>query len=179
MTTPSNTKRIKLTQGKYALVDEEDFERINKYKWLCSNDRGKQYAKKAEKARRSEKSKTGFSSNVIQMANVILGLQRGIIVDHINGDGLDNRKKNLRIVTVQQNNMNRKKMAGLTSKYKGVYFDKSRNIYMAHITINKKMKNLGRFRDEKDAARAYDSAALSLFEQFACINKTLFPEDFK
>jgi hypothetical protein len=179
MTTSSNTKQIKLTQGKYALVDEDDFERLNKHKWLCSNVRGKLYAKKAEKARRSEKSKTGFYANVIPMTNIILGLRRGIIIDHINGDSLDNRKQNLRVVTVQQNNMNRRKLVGLTSKYKGVYFDKSRDNYMAHITINGKMKNLGRFLDEKEAARAYDSAAISLFEQFALLNKTLFPEDFQ
>jgi len=90
-------------------------------------------------------------------------------VDHINHNILDNRKSNLRLCTIQKNSFNRRK-TGQTSKYKGIYFDKSHSKFKSQIKFNKKTYNLGRYYSEIEAARAYDAKAKELFKEFACLN---------
>lgn len=94
------------------------------------------------------------------------------IVDHINGNKIDCVISNLREANHQTNNMNRRKQTGHTSKYKGVYYNKSRNKWQAQIKFNLKCYNLGRYDNEKDAADAYNVKALELFGEFAVLNKT-------
>lgn len=101
---------------------------------------------------------------------MIVGAQKGDVVDHINGDVCDNRKINLRICTTQQNRMNEGKREGKSSKYKGVYFNKSRNKYVASIKLNGKYHYLGLFLIERCAAKSYDLAAKKLFGEFARLN---------
>ena len=98
----------------------------------------------------------------------------GLVCDHINGDSLDNRKANLRSATHLQNCWNaRKSPQSAYSKYKGVTFDKMRQKWNAQICVNGKRIFLGTFKDETEAAKAYDSAAKRHFGEFAALN---FPD---
>lgn len=143
-------KKIQLTRGYFALVDDEDFEKFNKYKWQRS------LAK--TKSRKVIYAKTGITqSNGIQrtvrMHRMILNAKKDEIVDHINGNGLDNRKGNLRIVTNRQNHQNRH--IKVTSKYPGVYWKKDNSKWMAKITAKNKQIYLGLFESEDEAYKAY------------------------
>ena len=92
-------------------------------------------------------------------------------VDHINGDGLDNRRINLRICTPSQNSANKRKGNGTySSKYKGVSWAKDRSKWDAYIRVNRVLRKLGGFVNEDDAARAYNEAALKAFGGFANLN---------
>ncbi len=103
------------------------------------------------------------------MHNLIMCPPEGLYVDHINGNGLDNRRSNLRIVTKQQNTFNSAHKGG-TSKYKGVCLEKESGMWKAYITKDGKKKSIGRFALEDDAARAYDNEAISLFREHAKLN---------
>ena len=93
-----------------------------------------------------------------------------LMVDHINGDKLDNRKENLRLATNQQNQMNSKPHKNSTSKYKGVSWDKSRNKWIVLIKIGNKRKHIGRYQNEREAALAYDEVAKKIFGEYAHLN---------
>jgi len=92
-------------------------------------------------------------------------------IDHIDGNPTNNNIKNLREVTHQQNLMNQKQQINCSSKYKGVCWDKQNKKWLSYIKINKKVKNLGRFILEKDAAIAYNIKAIELFGEYACLNE--------
>ncbi|KKN75918.1 hypothetical protein LCGC14_0376260 [marine sediment metagenome] len=153
-------KRIKLTQGKFALVDDEDFEWLNQWKWCaaCSKDHW-----------------NACRGQGVLMHRVIMNAPKGLQVDHKNHNGLDNQRYNLRLATQSQNNWNRRVLPKGKSKYKGVFPSclKSRP-WAASIKLNNKSTFLGYFFAEKEAGLAYDEKALELFGEFACIN---FPED--
>lgn len=92
--------------------------------------------------------------------------------DHINGNKLDNRRENLRYATNSQNNANREKQAGLySSQYKGVFWNAQKGKWQSRLKIDGKQKHLGFFVNEKDAARAYNEAALKYFGEFAVLNE--------
>lgn len=103
-----------------------------------------------------------------RLARFMCDVPKGMVVDHINGDGLDNRRANLRIVSSQQNNQNRAKMRGTSSQYKGV--SRTRERWLAYLYVNYKQVRLGTFEDEADAARAYDAAARQQFGSCAALN---------
>jgi hypothetical protein len=147
---PLNGKHGK---GKFALVDDEDYEELMKYKWRV-NSVG--YAVR------------GYS---ISMHRLIMNCDKGLLVDHINHEPLDNQKRNLRICTTSQNGMNRVPKKGGTSKYKSVYFNKAAKKWRASIMINGKSIHLGTFNTELEAAQAYNAKAKELFGEFAHINK--------
>ena len=103
------------------------------------------------------------------MHHVILPLKDGLQVDHINGNRLDNRKENLRLVTKSQNMMNRGVQKNSTSGYKGV--NEHQGKWRAYILENGKQKHLGVFEDKKEAARAYNKMAKLLHGEYAVLNK--------
>lgn len=156
---PKNKKIrfIPLTQGQVAIVDAEDYERLSKYKWYGAKTRGNYYAYRNR------------NNRTVSMHREIMGEPKGMCVDHKDGNGLNNRKSNLRICTVAQNIRNRRLVGG-SSRYKGVYFQKSINKWKADITFNGRRIYIGCFADEIDAAKAYDKNAKELFGEFAYLN---------
>jgi hypothetical protein len=153
-------RKIKLTKGKHALVDPEDYERIAEYDWQFIENGGNCYARSI-----------GGCGNFIYMHRQIRNNPAGVVVDHKDGDGLNNMRGNLRIVTRSQNNYNsRKTLKKRSSKYKGVSLDKEKNRWRATIRYNGRNKALGYFANEEDAARAYDEAAKKYHGEFAWLN---------
>ena len=160
-------RRIPLSQGKFAIVDPEDYERLNQYKWHAQKDGGggSCYALSylPRNGRRKRKKK--------RMHRMVIEIPEGFYCDHINQNGLDNRKANLRPATWSQNLWNRKKYnRPSSSKFKGVEWVKDRGCWRAMIQANRKKIYVGYFRDEIDAARAYDAAARKYHGEFACPN---------
>lgn len=152
-------KTIPLTQGKVAIVDDEDYAELAKHKWHC-NSYG--YAIRMPRI--------GVKRKVIWMHRVIAGTPDGMDTDHINGDRLDNRRSNLRSCTTTQNLMNVRKRDGCTSRHKGVYFYKRTGQWMARIYVDGKCKFLGYFDDENEAADAYNREAMLSHGEFAKLN---------
>lgn len=133
-------KEIKLTKGKVALVDDEDFDLLNRHKWSCQV--GTSYAGRREK------------NKIIYMHRQIVIPRKGLVVDHINGDGLDNRRSNLRAISHKENiramRWNRRNKSG----YMGVSWHKAAKKWEACVTRNCKKVYLGVFANKKDAATA-------------------------
>jgi len=153
-------RRIKLTKGKYVIVDVEDYPKLAGYDWQLYESESKNFY-----AVRLDRDK------LVKMHREIMNDPAGLFVDHKNGDGLDNRKKNLRIATRAQNQFNRRKTsAKTTSKYKGVHLYRKRNKYRAIIGCRGKRIFLGYFDNEIDAAKAYDEAAKKYHGEFAKLN---------
>ena len=153
---------LPLSKGKFAIVDSDDYEELNKVKWYVQKSEG-YYAI----CRRGGKT--------LWMHRVIMNAPEDKKVDHRNHNGLDNRRENLRLANNSENNRNRRKMRGrFTSKYKGVFWDKNRKKWLARIYVNGKLKHIGCFDDEIEAAKAYDEAAKKYHGRFGCLN---FPDD--
>jgi len=161
-------KEIKLTQGKVVRVDDEDYEKLNKFKWFAEfiPRRNGWYA--ARNARKHE------GRGLIRMHRAILDAPSGLDVGHLSGDGLDNRKTNLRVCTRAQNICNNRPCKRARSKFKGVFFDNRPgtllNRWTAQITVDGRCTTLGRFPTEEDAARERDAAALLMWGTYAHLN---------
>lgn len=150
---PNEYKCIPLTKGKYALVDNEDFERCKDINWFVTNK--------------------GYARNNMNglMHRYIMNCPDDMVVDHINHDTLDNRKSNLRIATKQQNSMYQKvQKINKTSIYKGVFWNKSKGKWISRIKKDGKNIYIGRYDSEEEAGLAYNQKALELFGEFAKLN---------
>ncbi len=156
-------KYIKLTKDQIAIVDNEDYRLICENQWYAQKIRDAYYA-----ARRPKKQKIIYMHRLILENKLDRPLEKNEFVDHINRNGLDNRRDNLRIATRSQNQMNKKTQGKF--KYKGVSRDKNRKRWRARITFNKHRIHLGCFNDEIKAAKAYDEAAKKYFGEFARLN---------
>lgn len=157
-------KEIQLTQGKVTFVDDEDYEYLSQFSWHTLNNGYTSYAVRKLSPKKGEKKR-----KVILMHREILGNDSCDTVDHIDGNGLNNTKSNIRIATFSQNSANSKKTKGI-SKYKGVTWLKKNKKWRAEITIKGKSKHLGCFTCEEDAAEAYNQAALMVHCEFAKLN---------
>lgn len=151
--------KILLTQGKVALVDDADYEWLSQYKWCACRQHGgnRWYAISGAKPQ-------------LLMHRLILNPSQGMETDHINHEGLDNRRFNLRACTHQQNQYNRIPQKGGTSQFKGVYWYKQYKKWQVQLCINGNRLFLGYFKKEKDAARSYNKAAFKHFGEFARLN---------
>ena len=152
-------KEILLSQGKVALVDDEDYNKVigHKYKWVTQPHRNTYYA---------------ISFKSTRMHRLIMDAKVNEQIDHIDGNGLNNCRSNLRIVNGSQQMMNRGKFKAKSSKYKGVYYFRVGNNWQAHVRKDRHKIHLGYFKTEEEAALAYDIAAQELFGDYAKLNFT-------
>lgn len=153
-------KRIKLTKGKCAIVDDDDFEFVNQWKW---------YAHESQKtcyyvARRDT------SNRFIYLHRFLINVEQGNTVDHINGNRLDNRRSNLRICSSKENQRNRGPQKNNTSGYKGVTWNKDKGLWQAQIMVDRHHITIGCFVSKIIAAKTYDEAARKYFGEYARTN---------
>jgi hypothetical protein len=158
-------KAIPLTQGYVSFVDNEDYEELSKYKWRASvQPNGRVYAI------RSQRNPLKKTQDTIFMHRVITDASRGMDVDHIDGNGLNNTRSNLRVCSRSENLRNQRLHSDNTSGFKGVSYHKRDRKWQARIRVNGKQHFLGYFDTPEAAARAYDTAALHYFGEFARLN---------
>jgi hypothetical protein len=162
-----STVTIPLTQGKYALIDEEDYDLVSQYRWHAHSARGGErwYAHTTVSTKQKHPRQT-----TLTMHRLLLDAPKGLLVDHADGDGLNNTRGNIRLASESQNGANSKISDGFTSRYKGVQRHKLNGRWRATICVNRVRNHLGYFASEVDAARAYDEAARELFGEFARLN---------
>jgi len=153
-------KLIKLTRGKQTIVDDEDYDELNKYKWQALYNNNNYYAVRT----------VGEKGNTLRkqcrMHHVIIGTPLGMETDHINGNGLDNRKANLRVCTHMENGRNRRISKG--KRFKGIH--KHGNGFRVKLKINKKNRFFGTYPTEREAAWLYNKLAVMYFGKFARLN---------
>lgn len=154
---------IPLTQGKFATIDEADVELVSQYRWHAC-DRGRTFYAATSRDRRS-------TGEVIYLHRLLAKPNPDQHVDHINGDGLDCRRANLRLCTDAENRRNMRKTRG-ASRFKGVSVDPRQpgKPWCASIHYENKKVSLGSYETEVEAARAYNAAAVELHGQFANLN---------
>lgn len=150
-------KIIKLTQNKETMVDDGDFEWLSKYDWRYNyGSYGGEYAV------------TAINQKTVRIHRLIMNAQAGQEMDHINGNGLDNRRENLRFCSRTENNRNRGRQKLAASGYKGV--SKRKNRWKAWITLDSKQIHIGMYSMKEEAARAYNKAAKEYHGEFARFN---------
>jgi len=152
-------KTIPLTRGYVALVDDADYDRVAQHKWCA-------WSSKAQNSMYAQ-GKAGTEKNIL-MHRFILGCSGS--VDHADGNGLNNQRYNLRPATRSENGANRPKFCGKSSQFKGVSWSKNTQKWKAEIRKAGKSTYIGVFREECDAAQAYNLKALELFGEFANYN---------
>lgn len=155
------TQTITLTQGYVAIVNDLDYGWLSQFKWYANVDSHTCYALR-------NLPRNGGKQKAILMHREILGVATGMQVDHIDGNGLNNVRQNLRIASQQENNFNTRLRKDNTSGFKGVSCDRGR--WRATIARDGHTKSLGYFDSPQEAAIAYDIAARKLFGEFAQTN---------
>jgi len=163
-------KQIPLTQGQFALVDNEDYGWLNQFKWCAMKLKNTFYAV------RSSKTING-KQKTIYMHRVIMNPPNNMDIDHIDHNGLNNQKVNLRVVTRSQNSMNQQTHKKKSSNFKGVSRNKLNKLWQASIEYNGKSINLGYFEEEIDAGIIYNQKAIELFGEYAHLNQ--IPDKYK
>lgn len=156
-------KEIQLTQGQTTIVDDADFEFLSQFKWSAI----KLSKKHTWYAVTNVKTDTGRRST--RMHQMLLGKMPGMVIDHIDGDGLNNTRENLRHCTQANNIRNSRPHSSKTSRFKGV--SRRGTKWVAQIQVNKRKINLGEFEQEADAAQVYNFAATEHFGVYARLNE--------
>jgi hypothetical protein len=169
MTDAQYSSIIWLTQGRYSIVDNKDYEYLNQWSWQFHRTRGgfNGYAQRKPLKREEDKKQ-------LKLHRYLLNAPVNLLVDHINGNGLDNRRENLRLCTNHENQQNQKKWEiwgkrPTTSKYKGVCWKKSNRLWVVKV----QKRHYGYFNCEVQAAEKYDEVAEKLYGEFALTNKML------
>jgi hypothetical protein len=156
-------KYIQLKHGT-AIIDEQDFDRISQHKWYSfDNDGSGSRCYAICKIR----------GKTVYMHRMVMGAQEGEYVDHIDGNGLNNSRSNLRFVTLSQNNMNQRIRPDNTSGHKGISWCPDREKYQVYVNINRKRKSLGRYRTLEEAIYVRDLAVKEHYGEFASENSSL------
>lgn len=153
-------KEIKLTQNKTALVDNSDFEELNKFKWMAEKSGDKFYANRHYKKEEGKKGK-------VRMHVFIMKTPKGMDTDHKDNNGLNNQRKNLRVCTHSENLLNSGKQKNNTSGFKGVYWCKREGKWLAQIRINKKQTYLGQFNSKLEAFEEFSKACIKHHGEFS------------
>lgn len=154
-------KRIPLTKGQYALVDDIDYQDVSRFNWCIAKSGSRLYASRKRSRKFPGKRLT------LYLHRHIMGEPVGLMVDHINHDTLDNRRENLRVCTQTQNLQNRSGAMGRSKTgLRGVCFDRARNKFLAQISVNGNRINLGRFKTAEEAKAVYDYANRKHFGEF-------------
>ncbi len=156
--------KIQLTQGKYGYCDLQDWNELKKYRWFTS------FNKKTRKYYIVSNIEINGKIKTILIHRLITNPLNGLVVNHIDNDGFNNRRNNLEVCTHQENCRYCQKPINNTSGYKGVTWSKAENKWYANIKVNKKKIWLGGFVNIIDAARAYNEAATKYFGKFAILN---------
>lgn len=151
---------IKLTQGKVAFIDDCDFQEISAYKWHALTDGYNWYAARKRDGKQ------------FRMHNQLMVPPVGCFVDHLDGNGLNNQRRNMRVCSHAQNMANTKKKKNNKSGFKGVCWKKKNKKWVSQIKSGRVI-HLGLFTDKIEAAMAYDEAALRIHGPFALTNKKL------
>lgn len=153
-------KEIILTKGNIAFIDDEDFQSLSKWSWYTHNT----YAARG--------TFINYTNKLHFMHRQILGLNDpNLFIDHIDGNGLNNQKYNLRVCTHSQNMMNRKKNQNASSRFKGVYWNSEKRKWHVRCVVNKEIYIVGYYKDEREAALAYNLTASFAHGEFANLNK--------
>jgi hypothetical protein len=155
--TQTTTKKLFLKNGGYALVDIDDYKILNKYSWSHFNVSKSTYARAT------------VNGKQINMHRVIMSAPKGMLVDHINGNGLDNRKINLRLCTHSENARNSRISSNNSSGFIGVDYKKSHKLWRARITLNRKEIFVGLFETAKEAHDARLAILKKYHEDFSYI----------
>lgn len=157
------TKCISLTKDRFATVDDSDFEPLSQYRWKCMVRPQTCYAYRYEK--------TDQGWHKVFMHQAVMNPEDGMEVDHINGNGLDNQRRNLRVCTHAENCWNQRKTGGTSSHYKGVAWNIGCRKWEAKIRVDGILRHLGVFASEEQAASRYNAAARKHFGEFARLNE--------
>lgn len=160
-------KLIALTQGKFASVDDEDYDWLKQFKWSAQK---KSLVNRVVYYAVRQTSRTNKKRQFLRMHREIAARADFPETDHIDGDGLNNQKHNLRPATHGQNQQNQHKRLKCASCYKGVNWDRHKSKWQVRLRLNGIRQHVGYFSDERLAAIAYNKAAIKAFGKFALIN---------
>jgi hypothetical protein len=161
------TIAVLLTQGKQAIIDEEDWPLVRHLRWYAMRQSRTKHRELWYAANHSVSMPDG-TRRILLMHRLLMGIDTDVLVDHENGDGLDNRRCNMRSATASQNKANTTRYANNSSGYKGVYAtNRKRNPWSAQLRANGAIRHIGVFRTELEAAAAYDQAATLAHGEFA------------